>query len=430
MYNKKLIKSIKKAVIKQVEADIKKSVIKEFYDSASKKEIKALKKQILKEVQEKLFGKPEPINSNLEASISSISESLIQKLDLSKENVVNQSEVEQKSEEKTSDIFTEKEPEVQTNAPEIHEYMGFKFDTQRMSALVTGKARKEPLNKVSDDLIEGGVERVSDSDNSKYLKEKFQSLSGFPPISDDFKERHQEMIKRLEDVKNGNLKEHIKKSDTAPWADPLKLFPVPHTRDFVKYGARITPASKEDLTFFLGKLKDGISKLGKGERNINYRHSKGDNYIFSFNRHRHASSEKDDFSLNFQVELNIKTLEAKVIDFKFMVDGFNFDSSFFELIDIVKVLDYVGMNTLKYVEEIVGINTVDGSGKLNQKTNKNPKIKSEDSLDTIISDKRILKILSSNEIFNYGQLKEYSNNFAAIKGIGSKSAEKLRKYIK
>lgn len=422
MNNKKLIKSLKKSVIKQIESDIKKSVIKDFYKNTSKEQLEELKNQIISEVQESFFGVEKEVEKESETNQTYTPIEIPQGLGINLEPTESHKDLESES--------------VKIDAPSIHEHLGFKFDTERMSSIVTGKARtKIPKRPGFDDSEGKSVERVDSPSADNYLTDKFKKLSGFPPfmhtenLSDEVKERNSDMLTRLEEIKKGGLKEQIKKSDTAPWADPLKLFPVPQTRDFIKYNSRITPGSKEDLTFFLGKLKDGISKLGKGERNINYRRSKDNIYRFSFDRT--ITSDADDFSLSFKIDLNIDTLEAKVIDFRFSVDGFNFDSSFFDLIEIVDVLDLVGMSIVKYVDEIKEINDEAESTKEqikeNIKTNIQ-EIRANEELSNFIFDKKIIKVLNSNDINTYGQLKRIED-LTSLKGVGAKTIEKINKYI-
>jgi hypothetical protein len=419
MGNKKLIKSIKKKVVKQIEADLKKSVLKEFYVNTSNDQIKDIKTQILSEVQAEIFGDKnfESVEENLKSDvIGDIFATATEPIEIKLESDVNSEP-------------TIKESDSDEKESSIHEHLGFKFDTERMSRLVTGKARVEP-NKAAD----GGVERVESGSVSDYLSDKFQKLSGFPPfmhtqhLSDEVKERNSERIKRIEEIRSGTLKEQIKKSDTTvtPWAN-TSLFPVPQTRDFVKYGPKITPATKEDLTFFLGKLKDGISKLGKGEKNINYRYSKDDIYLFSYDK---VASGNEDFSLSFELELNVKTLAAVVKKFHFNVDGFNFDSSFFELIDVVSVLNYMGMNILKYVDEIVGVNGTEENEIKPSKSSKQKQSKFSTKIESVVDDKKLLKLLKDNNINSYGELVEMSSALTSLKGVGSKTAEKIKNYIK
>lgn len=425
MNNKKLIKSLKKSVINQIESDIKKSVIKDFYKNTSKEQLEELKNQIISEVQESFFGVEKEDEKESETNQTYTPIEIPQGLGIKSESSESHKDLESES--------------VKIDAPSIHEHLGFKFDTERMSSIVTGKARTETPKRPGFDDSEGkGVERVDSPNTDNYLTDKFKKLSGFPPfmhtenLSDEVKDRNSEMLTRLKEIKNGGLKEQIKKSDnnSIPRMGSAPLFPpVPQTKDFVKYGARITPGSKEDLTFFLGKLKDGISKLGKGERNINYRRSKDNIYRLSFDRA--IASDADDFSLGFQIDLNIDTLEAKVLDFKFSVDGFNFDSSFFDLIEIVDVLNLVGMNIVKYVDEIKEINDEAESTKEqikeNIKTNIQ-EIRANEELSNFIFDKKIIKVLNSNDINTYGQLKRIED-LTSLKGVGAKTIEKINKYI-
>ncbi len=184
----------------------------------------------------------------------------------------------------------------------------------------------------------------------------------------------------------------------------------------------ISEEKKEELSFFINKLRDGVSKLREDERNISYRKSGDGVYKFSFER-------KANFDLKFDLDLDLHTYNAKINEFKFKIDGFNFDKKSFEILDIVEVLDLVGFNISSYINEINGVNTIEVD-KSEKSEIKSEPTSSERSLENIISDKRILKILTSNEIMSYEELEKFSDDFTAIKGIGSKTAEKIKNYIK
>ncbi|MEK6829292.1 MAG: hypothetical protein AABY15_04130 [Nanoarchaeota archaeon] len=421
MENKKLIKSIKKKAIKKFKNNLKNSVLKELYDGISKKEIKELKKQILKEVQENLFGGI--ITSDIESS------ELENNIITPEEQIQNNDEILVKdSDGKVADSTEKKEDE-------MYEYHGFKFNKDRMSALVTGKARG--LNTtIKDNGVERGENKfkrrtIVESPFPMYTQSWLDSASNSESNLDERKQI-------INDIREGKNKDFIKKSIEKPapqsggYQIPVNIprnfkpYHVPFTRNFVSYDEKISPTSKEDLTFFLDKLKTGISKLVKGQKNINYRHSKDDIYNFSYNK---FENEPEGFTLSFDIDLNIKTMKATIKDFRFNIDGFRFDSSFFEIIDIVRVLDMVGMNISKYVNEISEFNSSETPATISIKdARKN--INLDEKIESIIKDPRVVSILHKNEILSYGDLLKFNGNYTSIKGIGKKTAQKIKHYIK
>ena len=225
---------------------------------------------------------------------------------------------------------------------------------------------------------------------------------------------------------------------------------VPVTKSFVKTSApKLTPAKKEEIEFFVGKLKEGIDKLGKGEKNINYRrktYSKkacvnpnSDVYVFTYDK---PKTDTNDFSLSFELDFDIYTYGANIVRFDFNVGGFKFDNSFVEVLDMTKVLDAVGMNLSTYIDEIEEINSNLPKGKKRKgileagaiKFTHVPLIKKEEpkvftirantKVETFIDDAKIVNTLNNNEIFKMKDLKKY-DSFSDIKGIGEKSAKKI-----
>ena len=429
MENKKLIKSIRKKVVKQFKNDLKNSVLKELYEGMSKKEIKSLKKQILKDAQSDIFGSLGVLEQEIEQATSP--ESLDEKIIKNDIPVIEPEISEEIS--KISEIV-EKAIDDKSRS-NVYEHLGFKFDSNRMSSLVTGKTRG-----TKGIFKEGGVERTNDK------KSIVQNTFPLYPNSWLNPSPNLESAKKVVDeIKSGNHKDFIKKSieKVTPPVDGFTPIPlstsaalirnkqiarpsyVPSTRNLIKYDERLTPSEKEDLAFFIEKLKLGISKLGKGQKNINYRHSSGDIYAFSYSKSEVGS---EGFTLSFDVDLNIKTLRATIKDFRFNIDGFKFDSHFFETIDIVRVLDFVGMNISNYVNEISGINSTESKTEISP--SKKSKYKSDTKIESIIKDARIISILHKNDIVKYEDLLKFNSDYTTIKGIGEKNAKKIKQYIK
>lgn len=430
MENKKLIKAIKKSAIKQFEDDLKKSIIKELYSGSSKKQIKKIRKQILREMQEELFGKVD--------NQKDISSSEFIHTNTVDENELTQTSVDAPEESKESDNST--------HVPgRIFEYGGFKFDVDRMSAIVTGR-------KVEKTISNPGIERTEEG---KLYKES-RIKNSFPDISSPSKDSKIE--DRIADVKNGLNKDDIKsmiskqlRGDTFPPASkyvqgfnigpnmskPSITIPelqsinmVPSIRNIIKTDLeKITPAEKEEISFFIGKLKEGIDSLEKGEKNIFYRKKEDDVYTFSFDKPKY---DKNDFGFKFNLDLNMNTYGAKINTFDFNIDGFNFDKGFVEIIDIVKVLELVGFGLMKYIDEINEINDTATEKKESIKANlvKNVEaIRANAKLAEFIFDEKILRVLQSNDINTYSQLQRI-DDLTSLKGIGAKTAEKIQQYTK
>lgn len=422
MENKKLIKEIKKKVVKQFKLDLKRTVLKELFGDASKKEIKKLRKQILADVQAEIFGDKKFTEiENQEV------ESIVSEFEISDEI----KEVPEVSEEIK-----------ETEKNKILEYRGFKFDVDRMSALVTGiKKKKNKSKKI--------VDKIDANQESKNLPNEIVSILG----ENNLKDGSKSILEKINDIRNGvgksDTMKHVKAQTPGTFYSPHTSIPiqgfnmspyipgglssmnmVPSTRDYVKTEIeKLTPSRKEEIAFFVGKLKDGVDSLGRGEKNILYRKKKDNVYTFSFEKQK---LDKNDFSLNFELDLNMYTYGAKINTFSFNIDGFNFDKGFVEILDIIAVFDAVGMNLSKYIDEISEMNYSATETKESIKNNikENSKlIKSNAELANIIFDKKIMKVLRSNDINTYGQLKRIED-LTSLKGVGVKTAEKIEKYIK
>ncbi len=371
MKNKKLIKQIKSEVKEQIKSDIRNSVVKEVFGN-SKKEIKKLRKQVLKEVQSELFGS--------------------------------------KKEKSKSKSNTEKEPE----NTRIRELYGFNFDSSRMGALVTGDKKKikdiQSKSKVSEkpsEEIKRNTTRVDVDDAD------FNFMSNLPTQAGNF-------TAPSGDVKfpfgNPNYPE--------PWGfdDFFKKNSSKSVTKKVKIPSKeISEEKKEEITLFLGKLKEGVSKLRKDEKNINYRNKHDDVYNFSFERYA-------DFNLIFDLDLDIDKLSAKINKFEFKIDEFKFDKKSIELLDIVQVLDLVGFNMNGYLHEIISLNEINVD-KVKTETKVTKKtINSTTKVSSLIDDKRAVETLKNNGITTYGQLDKIED-LTSLKGIGKKTADKINNQV-
>lgn len=391
MENKKLIKLIKKQVIKNFEEDVKKTILKDLYNSSSKKQIQKIKKQILKEVQEDLFGiKSKKEVEILEACFIHTNTDDVKDSDTHSKEDINESKEQESSIHESGKTF---------------EYRGFKFDVDRMSQIVTGKKN---LKKTRQDLSKK-------STLESFLKSNLQSnlsRENFTSIN----------------LMDNNLKKNLDFNLPDGVSINREFMRPPVSKNIVSYSEQInTPSTKEELSFFLEKLKSSISKLGKGERNINYRHKKDDVYLFTFFKSKNIL-DKDDFSLNFSIDFDIKTNAANINLFEFDIENFKFNASFFKLIDISRVLDLVGMNLNYYINEI---NEVNSSEQVQFKNNSSVEIidsKSINRLDKFIFDKKIISILKNNDITTYDQLINIKD-LTSINGIGSKTAEKIQQFL-
>jgi hypothetical protein len=437
MENKKLIKTIKKRALKQFENDLKDSVLKELYGSASKKQIKKIRKQILREMQEELFGTKDVLKTKEKEEVSSP--------EFIHTNTVDINDFDTKPSEESKE--QEQEQETPVHEPgKIFEYKGFKFDVDRMSAIVTGKK----VNKV---ISEPGVERTDEA--KEHQKSRLGQINNLFSISREVEPPSNKygIEDRIAEVKNGTNKESIKKliskqvsSNTFPTTPKsiqgfkFKIGPgipglnsmnmVPSSRNFVKTELeKITPAQKEEISFFVGKLKEGVDSLGKGEKNIMYRKKRDDVYTFSFDKDK---LNKDDFSFKFELDLNMYTYGAKINTFSFNIDGFNFDKGFVEILDIIEVLEAVGINLMKYIDEINDINdtAADRKSKIKENLKNNAEaIRANTKLAKFIFDQRILRVLQSNDINTYGQLKKIED-LTSLKGVGAKTVEYIEQQIK
>lgn len=418
MENKKLAKKLKKKVIKQFNNDLKKSILKDLYKGISKEEIDRLKSEVLKEVKEELFVKIENSDKTAFDVMPLTAKDLsTDAVNLSEESTIQESSKEElkTDESKTDNTFHDLPSEEVIDAPKIHEHMGFKFDTIRMGEIVTQKTRRNPVDRNFKENVEGGVKRADRQDNID--KENSQKLAG---INTFIPHHNQKLIKNIEDIKNGEYRNVIKNVINNPNLNNSKShFFIPRTHSIIKYDERLTPSTKEDLVFFIEKLKKGISKLGMGQRNINYRNSAGNIYVFTYNKDEMGPEE---FTLNFNIELNVVTLSTEIKDFRFNIDGFKFDSTFFNTIEIVKVLDELGFNISKYVKEISDFNS--------ETSDKKETTNTIESLDEIIKDSRLVATLKKNEITNVDELLKFQNDYTVIKGIGKKTAQKIKKYLR
>lgn len=425
MENKKLIKKIKKKALKQFESELKNSVLKELYGSESKKQIKKIRKQILREMQEELFGTTNALKTSENEEISSPG--------FVHTNTVDENEFAQTS------VKAPEESKEQEDAPahepgKTFEYRGFKFDVDKMSSIVTGKRTEKTYS-------EKAVERVRDS-----KKDSVDDMIELKNPGSDF-------LKKLQEIKNGSnksLQEDFAKRISVPapnMGSPLisytqgfnikpgtslsSMNTVPSSsRNFINAEmAKITPARKEEISFFIGKLKQGIDSLEKGEKNILYRKKEDDVYTFSYEKPKY---DKNDFSFKFNLDLNMYTYGASINTFEFNIDGFNFDKGFVEILDIIKVLEAVGFSLMKYIDEINEINDTAAERKESIKanlTNNIETIKANTKLADFIFNDRILRVLQSNDINTYGQLKKIED-LTSLKGVGTKTAEKIEQYTK
>jgi len=459
MGKQKLIDSIKKNAQRQIEAEIQASVVKEMYGT-SKRAIKKLKKQILKELQQDMFAGDSKKKKSKKSKPSDVEETYVHTNTVDVEEFTK--ETSKKEETKKEEAKKEELPGNLPYVPgRIFEYRGFKFDVDRMSMFVTGKNKEDinvfkdklraPLDKIND-LYEGKdapkVDAKKDNPSPNLIK-------GTPPGVED-------LIKKIKSGSNRDLiNKHVSKpapatgSPISSFTQGFNLRPgisfptaVPATKNFVKTTApKLTPARKEEVEFFVGKLKEGIDNLGKGEKNINYRKKvlsqkanispNSEIYVFTYEK---LMKNADDFSLSFELDFDIYTYGANVVRFDFNIGGFKFDNSFVEVLDMAKVLDAVGMNLSSYIEEIEEINNSTPKHKKGilergaDKFTHQPLIKEEEpkvfvirpntKVETFIDDTKIVKTLNNNEIFKMKDLKRYED-FSEIKGIGEKSAKKI-----
>jgi len=460
---KKLAKKIKKGVIKQLENDIRESIIEKIYGSDSKKQLKKLRKKLYKEIQEEIFGEVEETEIELEDLNGESGDNKKLLFDAANNNL--QVEVE-KTESRLKEV-----PE----KGRILDYRGFKFDVDRMSEIVTGKKRnKDHVNadinsnteSKTPDSVKPVVKRSLFPNTLESALERSYSEKANDKISNEEIKKN-DKLSIIEKIQRGDKKDEIRKHNEAPDFQhqplpnkvqgfnvgpkkpstpipsqfPFPSFPVPSNKNFVKNShIGLTPARKEEIHFFVEKLKDGIDKLGKGEKNINYRKKKDDNYVFTYEKEKNGIS---DFSLKFDLDLNIYTYGATINKFEFNVAGFKFDESFVEILDIIAVLDTVGMSLTKYIDEISKINKPSKKriGVLNQKKPKSKDaflsfsdgkitkpIRANTKVETFIDDSRIVKILNNNDVSNYRDLSRY-DDFTKIKGVGAKTADKIQEYI-
>jgi len=428
MENKKLIKKIKKKAFKQFELDLKVSVLKELYGNESKKQIKKIRKQILREMQEELFGTQKALKTTEKEETSEPG--------FIHTNTVDISEFDTNSSEESKEQEEQDEQALSHESGKTFEYGGFKFDVDRMSSIVTGKR----LDKV---ISKPGIERTGKPSKELMLHTSI-------PTSNLSKKR--EIEDRIADIKSGtnsDIKDEFLKriSTKAPetsspdikYTQGFNLEPrtplssmntVPSLKEYIKSDlGKITPARKEEISFFIGKLKEGIDNLKKGEKNIFYRKKEDDVYTFSFEKPKY---DKNDFSFKFNLDLNMNTYGAKINTFDFNIDGFNFDKGFVEILDIVKVLESAGFNLMTYIKEINEINSTSAEIKESIKTNlvnNSEAIRANTKLANFIFDDRILRVLQSNDINTYGQLQKIED-LTSLKGIGAKTSEKIKNFIK
>lgn len=377
MKNKKLIRSIKEDVKNQIQSDIKDSVIKELY-STSRKKIKKLKRKVLSEIKEELFEKKR-------LSKSDTIESLRRQLSLL-EDATN-------SEENSTDIIdtidvtTEKKP---------FEHGRFKLDVDRMSSLVTGIKKEEEYKlKELTEIEKKDLEKIH-----KLIGVTKHDKFNIPiAVADSFRESTDFSLKNpsTPSKNSGSHKVEIPKI------------------------TELTEEKKQEITLFIGKLKKGVFKLKKNEKNIQYRKKFNNIYTFYFER-------KADFDLKFELDINMNTYRAEIIVFEFNVDGFKFDKKLIELFDIVEILDLVGFNINGYINEINGINVIDMEKLESPRVIEKKQIKSNTKLEKLINDPKIVILLANNDIFNYGQLIKVEN-LTSLKGIGVKIADKITKEL-
>jgi len=415
-FSKKIAKRIKKDALKSFEKDLRNSVLDELYKTTPKEDIESLKEEILLELQKEIFETSDESDNSgddSEAPKSMLEEKIREAMDAPIEDV----------DELEDGRYT---------------YKGFVFDVDKMKSLATGKKPKETPH--------AGVEREKKGKSKEELLESvkdFDALRGAMPFakaSEDMSESTLRKLEALKNMKEGNDRELVDKSLSAtignlPFSLDAKLGKSNLKKASKDENSRLTPSKIEELRFFMGKLKEGISRLEPAKKNINYRHRKDDVYNFTFNkigRNRSLGGRllDGDFSLEFDIDLNVKNCSAQINKFEFEIESFKFDSSFFELLDIVKVLDLVGMNLSYYLMTINGINAPEL--KPTKKAPKKKKFRANSKLERFIDDKRIIKTLNNNDIANYGQLKKFleDNDLTTLKGVGKKTAGKIQEYIK
>lgn len=410
MGKQKLINSIKKDVIKEIKTDIKDSVVKEMFVT-SKKVIKKMKKQILKELQEEMFAETKVSknrkNKNKKNKRKELSSTLV-------ETNLDDIEVIKNSAEEAEENKSKDDVEVVSPYEEgqVYEYKGFKFDVGKMSSIVTGKYRNK-----SNENTQEKTEKTSKSETANPSDELQQKVVATSSASNFLFTKCFNSKKTTEkDVASTNF----------PELSSTNM--VPSIKKLVKVEENLTPYKKEEIAFFIGKLKEGVDSLGKGEKNINYRKKKGGVYTFSYSKYKVV---KDDFRFKFNLDLNLYTLGVKINTFEFNIDGFNFDKGFVEILDIIALFDVIGMSLIKYIYEISGINSTasECNPAIKENIKKNIKyIKANTKLEKVIFDERILKILRSNGINTYGQLKKIEE-FTSIRGVEAKMADKIEGFI-
>jgi len=394
MKNKKLIKSIKLDVKKQIESDIKNSIVKELKNS-SNKQIKKLRKQILAEVKEEMFGV----------------------------SIGDSQNINETSNKKIKDIL----------------------ETKILAGIPVSKEDREKF----------GIERGTLSDIKR--DEDFNISTTYESTLDNLKkgvidkksiEKNRSLSDKISDLKSGANKEDVhrillnKKEESTPplekkYTQGFNVIPgsqiiLNKNLDKIPFESIpnivLSPNKKEELTFFLGKLKDGVSKLREDEKNIDYRKKRSGLYSFSFER-------RANFDLKFEIDLNMNTYEARVQLFDFKIDGLKFDKKSVELLDIVAVLDMSGMNLNKYINEINGINEIDidkvkTPTAITVKINSNPRPSSKRlGIAKFIEDEKIISLLKNNEVLNLGQILAIED-LTSLKGVGEKTAKKIKKYLK
>jgi len=394
MKNKKLIKSIKSDVKKQIESDIKNSIVKELKNS-SNKQIKKLRKQILAEVKEELFGiqigDSQDVNETLNKKAKDVLEmKILAGIPVSKED-------------------REKFGIGRGALSDIKRDEDFNISTTYESTL--------------DNLKKGVIDKKSIEKN-RSLSDKISDLKSGANKEDV----HRILLNKKEESTPPLEKKYTQGFNVIPGSQiilnkNLDKIPFESIPNIV-----LSPNKKEELTFFLGKLKEGVSKLREDEKNIDYRKKTNGLYSFSFDR-------KANFDLKFEIDLNMNTYEAKIQLFDFKIDGLKFDKKSVELLDIVEVLDMSGMNLNKYINEINGINEIDiDSVKIPTtkivKVEGKPKPTSKRlGIDKFIEDEKIVSLLNKNEISNLGQLLSV-DDLTSLKGVGAKTVEKINKYLK
>ena len=386
MKNKNLIKSIKSDVKKQIQSDIKNSVVKEIYGS-SKKEMKKLRKQIALEVQRDLFGKK--IKSKKTAETTEVTKELIEK------------------NTRLKDLYS------------------LDFDSKKMGALATGQVDrvKSPSDKLPEALREAlnrGRNRVNNNFSPYPMDADELAMLTLPTQAGNFTESNGKTTFPMGAPETLSMEDMLKNISTSSFFG-RSLVKVP-TQD-------LSEEKKEEIAFFIRKLKGEVSKLRKDEKNIKYRKKVEGIYSFEFER-------KANFDLKFNIELNLSTYRAEVNAFEFKIDDFRFDKRQFELIDIIIVLDLVGFNIFGFINEIKYINEID----MEQVSTPTTKVMTKKAasrkptpntmeIDKIIFNAKIIKLLKENEISNLGQLMSVED-LTSLKGIGAKTAESINEYLK